>query len=290
MRKVDDALRSELLKQVTALAAPLADPQKAIIDALTPDANGAVTALSTRGESLTRVGDYLVETKYLGVVYQIDVTKKLPAPVQNLSDALGLLQTAAAAPLTISTRPGAVWNGKIFDILHVPSDVTVTGKLVIGPDVAQQTVSLGNNTYDNEGLYYWDVSLGIPIRTIKEVNYKDASQFVFAKDVDRQKLLLLFDVFVRPVDTKSLQTRLLPFPVVGMSLSKRPLNTLMAGLSIGLNRVSILGGARWDRLEPAAVQTDTATRDESDVHYKRSWQLVLNIPVRQVADYFKNKK
>jgi hypothetical protein len=255
------------------------------------DLRGTTGLRSSRDKSLVQLGTHVVEQDYTGVTYQLDVVKKLPAPIQNLSAALGLLQGAAAESGIELTERVSLYAGQVFDILHVPSDITVTGKLSFGPDISRTTTDLGTQTYDNEGLYHWDVSLGIPLRSLTQTDFTASGGQVFAKEVDRTQLLALLNLFIRPIDTKGVSSVLIPSPVIGVALSKKPLQKLFAGASIGLNRAQVFAGMQWTQLDEAPVVAEgQAAKSGSAARYDRQWMIGLNVPVRQVVDFLKAKK
>jgi hypothetical protein len=247
---------------------------------------------SSRSRLLRAVGSHLVEASYTGAIYQIDVVKKLPAPIQNLQDALGMVQGAAASqPFVTLSDEVVLYAGDVYDIRHVPSDVTVTGKLAGTGPLDSKGFELGKQAFDNEGLYHWDVSLGIPTKSVTQLDFQTSGGEVFAKEVDSAQLLALLNVFWRPVDTKSTKLLLVPSPVVGFALSKKPLNKLLLGLSIGLNRVQVYGGRQWSQIEKPPLPAGAVTAPEEDTtEYRGDWVFGINVPVRQVIDFLKAKK
>jgi hypothetical protein len=248
------------------------------------------SALSSRNSPLVQIGSHLVERDHVGVTYQIDVVKKLPAPIQNLSDALGLLQSAAAG-VQLSSHV-ALYAADTFDIAHVPSDITIGGKAKWGPPAAPTITDLGKQTFDNEGLYAWDISLGIPLRSVKELDFEASGGQVFAKEVERTQLMLFLNLFIKPVDTKNVRFLAFPRPVVGVALSKKPLERLFVGASMGLNKVQVFAGAQWSQIKDAPEPGSDATpQPTSRMKYSDpTFMMGINVPVRQVADFLKAKK
>lgn len=290
MASVETA-RGEILRAARAVpaaslknkAGSAATAEQVLEEYLPADATAAVDVVSKRGVALARAGGFLVEPDYLGVSYQVDVVKKLPSPVQNLSDALAIGGLEAAAAVNeVTTKPGVLYGGRILEIADVPSDVKVQGRLVVKkPAASDTTFDLGSKTYDNEGLYFWDVSLGVPLNTIKQLNFEAEGGAIVPKEVDKQNLYLLFNIFIRPTDTKKLEHRLIPSPLIGIGLSKKPLDTVFAGLSMGLNRIQIFGGGVWLKTQETAGVAAT---------YQQKWLVGANVPVRQIANLLKAKK
>jgi len=254
--------------------------------------DAAESVMSSRQQFLRSIGDYIVERAYTKIHYQIDVIKKLPAPIQNLQDAIGMVQGALAEQslLTLTERVG-LYAGDIYDIHHVPSDITITGQLINATPLESTTLELGKQTYDNEGLYYWDVSLGIPVRSVTQLDFEASGGQVFAKEVDSTQLMALMNIFWRPMDTKNVKFALIPSPIVGVALAKKPLTKILAGLSIGLNKVQVYGGYQWSQIEKAPVEAEEVTAPTEDTtEYQGNWVVGINVPVRQVIDFLKAKK
>jgi hypothetical protein len=247
--------------------------------------------VSSNKRMLGRVGSFVVEKDFLGVSYQIDVVKKLPAPIQSLYDALGMLQAEQLLDGLKLTQKIALYAAGTYDIAHVPSDITIAGTLTYGTALEKKTTDLGKQTYDNEGLYRWDISLGIPLRSVKELNFETSGGDVFVKEVERTKLMMFLNIYVRPVDTKNVRFIAFPRPVVGLALSKKPLERIFVGGSIGLNKVQVFAGRQWSQVETAPEPASAATSDQTKaVKYEDNWMFGINVPVRQVVDFLKAKK
>jgi hypothetical protein len=262
-------------------------------DLLPENSNPAEAVKSSRGQQHLRlIGTHIVESSYTNVHYQIDVVKKLPSPIQNLHDAIGMVQAAATEqPFVTLTERVGLYAGDIYDIHHVPSDVTITGQLIDASPLESKTLELGKQTYDNEGLYYWDVSLGIPVTSVTQLDFEASGGQVFAKEIDSTQLMALMNIFWRPMDTKNVTLALVPSPIVGVALSKKPLNKILVGLSMGLNKVQVYGGRQWSQIEKAPVAAEEVTAPTTNTtEYQANWVVGINVPVRQVIDFLKAKK
>ncbi|HWI16446.1 MAG TPA: hypothetical protein VNT81_01775 [Vicinamibacterales bacterium] len=279
---------------IKALSPLITDPTNVALygktlEALIPEgADPDPSVMSERAAALKSLGSHYIEAAYANVSYQVDVVKKLPAPIQNLQDALGMLQSTAAKGIALTERV-ALYAAEAFDILHVPSDITVTGKLVTR-GLAEKTTELGKQTYDNEGLYYWDVSLGIPVRSMTQLDFEASGGQVFAKEVEKTQLMAILNLFPRPVDTKKTQVRYTPHPIVGLALSQKPLEKVLVGGAIGLNRVQMYAGYQWSQVEKPPVADGQSAGESERRKYKGEWVLGLNVPVRQVVEFLKAKK
>ena len=276
----------------TGLPKPTGTGNYTIADLLPANADPAPALRSAREQALRSLGSHIVEADYTNISYEMSVIKKLPAPIQNLQDAIGMLQAARAdQPFVTLQQRVALYAADVFDVHHVPSDITITGTLTNTTALASTTIELGKQTYDNEGLYYWDVSLGIPVTSVTQLDFETSGGEVFAKEVDKAQLMALMNIFWRPVDTKNTKLLLIPSPIVGLALSKKPLSKIMVGLSIGLNRVQVYGGRQWSLVDQAAVPAaDAPATAETKSEYEQSWVAGINVPVRQVIAFLKAKK
>src|SRR4029453_12481547 len=91
------------------------------------------------------------------------------------------------------------------------------------------------------------------------------------------------------MDTKNVKFHLVPSPIVGVALSKKPLKKVLVGLSLGLNRVQVYGGRQWSQIELPPTQ-DPAQTAAGSIKYQQDWVWGINVPVRQVIDFLKAKK
>ena len=240
--------------------------------------------------------DLAITFPFSKLAYRIDVTKKLPAPVSNL---LSLINFAGQGDEfnKEAPEPIAIWGGRLMDVRYVPSDMVV--RLNQAGDVGNVT-QLSQHTYDNEGRYFWDVSIALPVNQLKQVEYTvDAAtnqSTVSAKTIDRQKILGMLNLYWPPVDTKGTKFSLIPHPVFGLALSSRPLDRIVVGGSVGLNRFQIFAGVAFNRVRvPQTLQVGDAATDaqlQSDLvaHTDKKFVVGLNLPLRQVLDALKSQK
>ena len=252
---------------------------RADVDAAAPRDGSAISATSARGFKLHRIGDSFVELDYTAIAYQIDVTAKLPAPIENLKSVVGLLQGAAALQVSFGMTKGALYASELFGIVAVPSDISVTGKAKI--DTSGDTTDLGTNTFDNEGLYNFDFSIGVPLKSYKDLQEDAATGTLQPKAITRDNLLALVNIYLRPVDTKDTKSLRIN-PVVGVAVAKRPLDTLVGGISIGLVQVQFLAAYKW-------VKPELPEGEDQDTRPKRigSWTFGVNVPVKTVVAQLK---
>ena len=186
-------------------------------------------------------------------------------------------------------------------IKHVPSDVvvklnTVTAN-VNGGQISQSKEY--KNSYLNEGRYHWDVSVGMPVVSIKELEFSSENGIVTAKKKERQNAYGFLNLFPRAVDLKAKSYLTTPHFVVGVPISGKPLDRPVIGLGTGLYtdflKINFFAGVAFNKVrEPktlAAGQPATTGQLESDFETKRVTKFVfgINFPVRQFIEAVKGK-
>ncbi|HET7217931.1 MAG TPA: hypothetical protein VFJ02_07775 [Vicinamibacterales bacterium] len=247
------------------------------------------------GEPLVGLSPTLATTaaykSLANLFYRIDVTKKLPAPVQNLQAAAKFAfggQSAAARRLGVPVVQSSVCAGRPTPVDHVPSDMLVKALV---PDGDKAPTERSTQLFDNEGKYWWDVSFGLPLDLRRDLTVDvDAGQ-VAAKDVERGDLFVLANLGM-PRDTKKIQWQLIPTFVYGIPITGKPLKHHLVGFTIGLNYVQLLGGVRFDRNTEVSTTIDNGTpvgveSAPADGKWEHEWVWGINLPVNTVVKMFK---
>ncbi|HET9743042.1 MAG TPA: hypothetical protein VFQ00_09850 [Terriglobales bacterium] len=167
--------------------------------------------------------------------YQITVHHRLPLNVQHLTDIIQLSKQTHG----VATRgvPDAVnyWSSQVVTGANPPSDISIVPQATVsgtGTKLDNKTV-----TIDNEGLYHWDVSVGVPVKSYKQVEQitsaLNGSSQSLPASVDRRNLLVLGDVYIKAIDLKNTSLISVPYLVGGVSFASKPLNGIMAGVGWG---------------------------------------------------------
>lgn len=252
---------------------------------------------SATGESLVPLSPTLMTTASFQplstVFYRLEVTKKEPAPLQNLKSAarLAVGQAAVSKRVFVSVNETAsVCAGRLVAINHVPSNVLVHALMKDGSEERE----VGHQTFDNEAKSWWDVSFALPLQTRNDLTVNVEAGQIAAKKVQKADLFAVIDVGV-PRDTKKVQLQLVPTLIYGMPITGKPLQHHLVGASIGLNYVQVFGGARFDRREQvvSSVEGNTPTGSlvtPSGDRWTKSWVWGLNIPVQSVVNLLKNAR
>ena len=258
---------------------------------LVDNANGAT--LSGLSPTLATTGAYDSLSK---LFYRIDVTKKLPAPVQNLKELAQVAfggQAATPSRLGVKVEPSSVCAGRPISVDHLPSDLLVKSLIAAASDDKPPTERT-KQLFDNEGRYWWDVSFALPLDFRTDVTIDvDAGQ-VAAKKVEKGDLFAVINLGM-PRDTKRIQWQLVPTFVYGMPITGKPLDHHLVGFTIGLNYVQLLGGVRFDRRQEVGTTVENGTpvgveSSPAGGKWDHQWIWGINIPVHTVVGLFSKKK
>lgn len=197
--------------------------------------------------------------------YNALVKKKLPA---NLQDALGLLQLAGFAAQGKLPGPTYAYGFGKLDEIAVPSDITVAGYI---PDTNDRTQlhPIGTTvTLDNEGLYWWDVSVGYPVTKVKDLQYTQTGNTIQASQVDKSTMLAMANLYLWPVDIKNSGSSFHPSIIAGVGLQGKVRERLVAGIATNLPPIpgwKFTKSGWYQLLQPyAGVEFLTTSRPVAD--------------------------
>jgi hypothetical protein len=228
--------------------------------------------------------------------YDFNIEKKAPQNVSNLFSVAQLFITftgAGAAPL--SSVPLNYWGGGSVDLDYVPSNVTITANIVKdvlnGPVVAVDKPK----KFDNEGRYWWDISVAVPVRHISETQFDTTANTVTAKKVDKQNAFALLNLYPVPVDLKGSTLTWIPHFVGGVAIAKQPLKKFLLGVGFGPTFANFYVAAVFTEVKrPATLKEgDGATPAQLNADLRRSFKpkfsFGFNLPIRGVLESLKKE-
>ena len=229
--------------------------------------------------------------------YTVSVTKKTPTNIANALDLASIITSGKVGKLADAnpTIP-ARWGGGLMCIKAIPSDIAVGSDIIIrnaNSEAVQQPKTF-SKTYDNEGKYWWDVSVGVPFKEVKEVQFNSSDGTVTAKEVTRQNAYGFLNLFFGKQDLKGDTLLKLPHIVLGVPISKKPLDNPVVGLGYGVRKFSLkfdfYAGVVFNRVrEPRTLGAGEAATEgqlEADLQTKRVRKFIfgVNLPLRQVKE------
>lgn len=252
--------------------------------------------------------------------YEFDITKKAPANLENLFSVASLFVISKGSPRSASTEDR--WGGGRIETDYAPSNVTVTAKFVplegvLSSEMARdadgqlppgkeeelkmkmrdaEPLALdAPKVFDNEGRYWWDFSVGFPVRRISELKFESTSNTVTAKEVGNQNLFALLNLYFPSADIKKQTFSWVPHFVGGAAIAKQPQNKILLGAGIGPRFANFYLGTLFVKQDEARTlrEGDAASTDaiSADVRrrYKPQFTFGLNLPVRGVIEALKPK-
>jgi hypothetical protein len=233
--------------------------------------------------------------------YTVSVTKKTPTNIANVLDLASIITGGTVRKIAVNATPPARWGGGLMCINAIPSDIAVQGEVIVRNDEHQavQQPKTYSKTYDNEGKYWWDVSIGVPFKEVKEVQFNSDGGTVTAKEVTRQNAYGFLNIFFPSRDLKD--DKLLNFPhlVLGVPISKKPLDNPVVGIGYGIRKFSLkfdmYAGVVFNRVrEPRTLGAgDAATQGELEADFQtkrvRKFVFGVNLPLRQVKEALSGK-
>jgi hypothetical protein len=224
--------------------------------------------------------------------YEIDITSKEPANIQHLfalaAAYLPAPQQAATEKISV-TNYGGMAN---FDVRYVPSDISVTPFIMQGdPDRPAETMRTGvgdSVVFDDEGYYYWDASVGIPIRKMGQLEFQNVNNTITAKEPDKRTAFALLDLYPFKKDVKAQGSDWRPYAVAGVGIGKQPLHRILVGMGWGPKFAQFYVGAMFTKeqelkgLAVGASATPQQQASATGVRYDPKFAFGINLPVRDV--------
>lgn len=204
--------------------------------------------------------------------YQISVKQRLPLNIQHLSDLVTLAKTVGQAP-SVECQGCLWWAGSLDG--KPPSDITITPQIALDDGSRVQNLDDSSAKFENEGLYHWDVSIGVPILSYKQLQLNNANGMITMPDIDKRDLLALVDFYPKAVDLKGSNFAHWPYLVGGVAMANKPLQKVLAGVGYGPILANFYGGVM-------IVTEPKPGTSENRQRYQAAFG--LNLPVGAILD------
>lgn len=88
-------------------------------------------------------------------------------------------------------------------------------------------------SFDNEGRYWWDVSVAVPLHKISQTTIDTSAGTISPKQVDKLAAFAALDLYPWRVDTKRQVNYLVPHFVGGVSIASQPLHKILLAAGFG---------------------------------------------------------
>jgi len=232
--------------------------------------------------------------------YKVEVASKTPAYLNNLFQVAGLFQpTSLDKSNQKSSRD--FWGAKSIPVDYRPSDITVTPTITFSNDslcsALKPSVAKGlkSEKFDNEGKYFLDFSIGVPLRKVSELSLSETGNTVTAKKVDTTRAFALLNLFYPAVDIKSRNFGLIPHLVTGVGIGSKPFQNIFLGAGWGPYFANFYAGILWktQRLPDGTkcgVNSASSSNGQSNNKTCAQFTFGLNLPVGGVIESLKKTK
>ncbi len=202
-------------------------------------------------------------------------------------------QTPAQGGANNPAKPSQPKAGTQDQPSKTPTAPTVDCQAILDQKGQQSACKL-TVTYNDEDLYHWDVSFGVPFKTLSELQYQQPTgngTAVVPKNVTRLNAYGFFDIFPVATDITDLPLFAWPHIKLGLPISGKVFNKPFFGAGDGFNvkkvkplsflplQVQFFGGVAYNK-ESRQIPGTTGS---SNVYGHRVWSGLygIEIPVGQ---------
>jgi hypothetical protein len=237
------------------------------------------------------------------IKYKVNINQRVPQPIQDVLQLAAFVGgTGATDDECVPSPTRNIWGGRMLLVRHRASDMIVKLNTVTANEDGKQISQSKEDSkqYLNEGRYHWDVSVGMPVKSIKQLEFSSENGIVTAKKKEKQNAYGFLNLFPRAVDLNGKSYLTSPHFVLGVPISGKPLDRPVVGVGTGLYtkqfKMNFFAGIVFNKVqEPrtlAAGQSATTGQLENDLQTRRVRKFVfgINFPVRQFIEAVKAAK
>ena len=218
------------------------------------------------------------------------------APLQDLKDLLSLAKSGqSGGAKRTDTAPTWIFGLNQVDSLPVPSDMWMqTGRPGSEFNPTDFTPFSPEVQFDNEGYYWYDFSIALPLNSVDALEYNENDNLVQTKQVDLKTVYATANLFLKKADIKDHATLWVPRLLFGIGIRGKPYDRMFVGGGFGfgflhwapLQAVQPFAGLSFNRIYVKEGTGATAVQVGHTVH-----KLVvgINVPVKSVVDRLKSK-
>jgi hypothetical protein len=191
-------------------------------------------------------------------------------------------------PTAAPAKPGSGFATPSVSVTPTPAPVGAGASIGAGDKPAapaptqpldKSAHSVGETQkFDNEGNYWYDFSIGVPVRKVSD--FERTAEGVNVKTVTKSTAFALIDIYFRPVDVKTPALNIVPHALVGFGLEKHPQDRIFVGGGWGPVYANFFAGWSFKK-----------TSNESDkTHWARELTFGLNVPVMAISKRLSDEK
>ena len=233
------------------------------------------------------------------VKYKVVVNQKVPTPIQHVLDLAANITPKIASTDEERPEPKNIWGARMMLVKYESSDIVVKVNAVTsgsdGTPVEQSKEH--SNTFVNEGRYHWDVSVGLPVKNVRELSYKSEGGQVTAEAKDKQSVYGFLDIYPWAVDLKGDSYLTKPHFVFGVPLASKPLHRPFVGIGSGVFKSPIkfnfFAGIVFirERVPTTLGEGSAATTGQLEADLRTRWvrkgMFGISLPISQIKDAIK---
>jgi hypothetical protein len=223
--------------------------------------------------------------------------QKTPAPLQDFENLLtlaGVLQSAQADKGPTPTVPTWIFGLNQVDNLPLPSDMWLQTGAPGGEFNPTDFTTLSKEVqFDNEGYYWYDFSITLPVNKVDALEYNGGDSTVQTKQTDLKTVYATANLFLMKADIKDPSTLWVPRLLFGIGIRGKPYDRMFVGAGFGfgflhwapLQAVQPFAGLSFNR---TYVKDGTGTSTVLTGRSVRKLVIGINVPVKSVADRLKS--
>lgn len=229
------------------------------------------------------------------VKYKVSITRKTPIPFQHAQELAGAI--LGGGPVQ-RAKVKNIWGARMMIVKYTASDIIVKVNAITGNAgrPIEQTKEFAKK-FDNEGRYRWDITVGLPVQSVRELSFKSEGNQVVGQAKEKQSVYGFLNLYPWAVDLKSEGFYTRPHLVLGVPLASKPLHRPFVGLGTGVFKspikFNIFAGMVFlrQRVPRTLAEGDTATAADLDADLRTRWvrkfMFGINLPVSQIKDAIK---
>jgi hypothetical protein len=225
--------------------------------------------------------------------YDFTVTRKTPANLMHLYALLSAFTGGSTASPTAKPAVAAkaaenvYWGGGSIKLQYVPSDILIKSSWASAA-VGVQSVKMADDiTYDNEGLYHWDVGFAVPVKKISQLKLDSTSGTATPASTSSTDVFAVLDGYIKPIDVKGSGANWIPHPIAGVIFAKSPLSKILVGAALGPHSSELYLGAVFVK-QPFlngsnSCSQPTGTSLSGGAHYCAQFTVGINVPISSLS-------
>ncbi|HEV1287208.1 MAG TPA: hypothetical protein VNU44_17950 [Bryobacteraceae bacterium] len=141
---------------------------------------------------------------------------------------------AAATKAGSDTETDSVSSGPQETALEPKAAAPVVAKLAPASTIKSDSTAANTSpTFDNEGKYWWDVSVAVPVRQISQTTIDTTAGTISPKQVKKENSFAAVDLYPFRVDTKRQVNYMVPHFVGGVAIASQPLHKILLAAGFG---------------------------------------------------------